>query len=360
MSTPAQRVPLAPRTTLGVGGSAEYFLQLGSVDALRRALAWADARRLPVQLLGGGSNLVIADGGVPGLVLCWAPTPPSLVPRGEELLVTAGAGASWDELVQATCSAGYSGLECLSGIPGTVGATPLQNVGAYGQEVAQTLETVRAFDRQAHQLVELSGTECGFGYRDSLFKSAQPGRYVIVEVSYRLQREPPALRYAELRAALEARGGSAPSPAEVRELVLQLRRSKSMVFDASDPDSRSCGSFFTNPIVSASTHQQLIAAFPGQPVPAWPTSDGRVKLAAAWLIERAGFERGRPEGPVGLSRRHALAIVARAGASAAEVVRFARTIQRRVADHSDVLLLPEPNFWGFDGLEHGLPSLPVR
>jgi UDP-N-acetylmuramate dehydrogenase len=261
--------------------------------------------------------------------------------------VTAAAGEGWDDLVRCAVARDWAGLECLSGIPGRVGATPIQNVGAYGQEVSDTISAVHAIDRTTGETHTLSPPECGFGYRDSRFKSGEPDRWIVIGVTYRLRPGgAPAVKYDELARHLDGRGLTAPTLGQVRESVIAIRRTKSMVLDADDPNGRSCGSFFTNPIV-APAHADKVAARAGvATMPRWAQPDGTVKLSAAWLIERAGFTRGASAGPVGLSTRHTLAIVCHAGARAADVAGFARHIRDTVADRFDVRLMPEPVLWG--------------
>jgi UDP-N-acetylmuramate dehydrogenase len=351
------QVELAPRSTLGVGGRAAHFARITNEADLRAALAWAAERALEVRVLGGGSNIVVADAGFDGLVLEMAMRGVAITDMGAAVDVRAAAGEPWDEFVQAMVSRGYQGLECLSGIPGRVGATPIQNVGAYGQEVSETITRVVAFDRERSQRVLFSGEECRFSYRDSLFKSEEAGRFVVTEVSFRLNLEaPPSIRYAELARWFAERAGSA-TLAEVREAVIALRRAKSMLLDASDPNSRSCGSFFTNPLLSADAMSALSSRAGGEGnIPSFPQSDGRVKLSAGWLIEHAGFARGTRSGAVGLSTQHALALVAHDGARAEDVVRFAQCVQRGVWQRFGVGLEAEPVFWGFPGGSQTLPS----
>jgi UDP-N-acetylmuramate dehydrogenase len=350
MATPLairENVPLAPRCTLGVGGPARFFLEASDEETVLDAHAWTRQRGMELRVLGGGSNLVVDDAGVDGLVVHVGLRGVHTRMADGVIELTAGAGESWDALVQRTVEAGWAGLECLSGIPGLVGATPIQNVGAYGQEVSETLVAVRALDRTTDRVVMLDNRQCEFTYRDSVFKSRQPGRYVVLAVTYRLRPGgAPTVRYVELVRELDSRGIRGPSLTQVRECVLAIRRSKSMVLEAGDPNRRSCGSFFTNPIVSPD-QAESVARTAGDPeMPRWPQPDGRVKLAAAWLIERAGFRRGHREGPVGLSTRHALAVVAHDGARAGDVLAFARCLQRAVHDQFGVQLVPEPVFWG--------------
>jgi UDP-N-acetylmuramate dehydrogenase len=345
--TPREHVPLAGHCTMGVGGPARYFVEARDESAVWEACAWARARRVPLRVLGGGSNLVVADAGVDGLVV-------KIALRGVETRVgdgaaelTAAAGEPWDELVRGTVERGWAGLECLSGIPGLVGATPMQNVGAYGQEVSDTVSGVRALDTATGRVVTFANRECRFGYRDSRFRRDEPGRWVVLSVSYRLRPDGPAsVRYADVEKHLAARGIETPTLAQVRASVLAIRRSKSMVLDPEDDNRRSCGSFFTNPIIPASALAGVEARAGDPAMPRWPLPDGRVKLSAAWLIERAGFSRGMSDGPVGLSTRHTLAVVARDGARAKDVVVFARRLQTVVEQRFGVRLTPEPVFWG--------------
>jgi UDP-N-acetylmuramate dehydrogenase len=347
MLTPLEHAPLAPHCTLRVGGPARYLAEAADEATVVEAVRWAAGRGMPVRVLGGGSNLVIADEGVDGLVLKIALRGLSTRDAADAVEVTAAAGEPWDALVRHTVERGWAGLECLSGIPGLVGATPIQNVGAYGQEVSDTVTAVRALDRERGGVVTLGPAECGFGYRDSLFKSGAPGRYVVLAVTYRLTPGgAPGVRYADIARDLEARGLARPSLAEVRETVLKIRRSKSMVLEPGDPNARSCGSFFLNPIVDAPTLAAIDARAAGLSMPRWPQPDGRVKLSAAWLIERAGFARGQAEGPVGLSTRHTLAIVCHDGARARDVAAFARRLRGGVEGRFGVRLHPEPIFWG--------------
>ena len=347
MLTPVEHASLAPHCTLRIGGPARYLIEAAEEATVAEAVRWADARGVPVRVLGGGSNLVIADEGVDGLVLKISLRGISTREAAGAVEVTAAAGEPWDALVRHTVERGWAGLECLSGIPGLVGATPIQNVGAYGQEVSDTLSAVRALDREGGSVVTLRPAECGFGYRDSVFKSGAPGRYVVFAVTYRLTPGgAPNVRYADITRDLESRGLARPSLAEVRETVLKIRRSKSMVLEPGDPNVRSCGSFFLNPIVDAATLSAIDARAAGLSMPRWPQPDGRVKLSAAWLIERAGFTRGQADGSVGLSTRHTLAIVCHDGARARDVAAFARRVRAGVNDRFGVRLHPEPIFWG--------------
>jgi UDP-N-acetylmuramate dehydrogenase len=343
-----EHAPLGPRTTLGVGGPARYLVEARSEQELIDGLSWANERGLPVRVLGGGSNLVVADAGFDGLVLVVALRGIQLSSPTGDALLSAQAGEPWDAVVAAAVARGLAGLEGLSGIPGCAGATPIQNVGAYGQEVAETIASVRAIDRASLASVELSARECRFAYRDSFFKSEAPERYVVTEVRFALAaRDAAPARYPDLQRELARRELSRPTLGELRDAVLTVRREKSMLLDPSDPNGRSCGSFFLNPIVSAAQSEHVRAVSAPQVPPAYPQTDGRVKLAAGWLIEQSGFEKGLRDGNVGLSTKHALAIVAHAGAQASEVERLSRRIQEGVKQRFGVTLAPEPNFWGF-------------
>jgi UDP-N-acetylmuramate dehydrogenase len=349
-------VDLAAKTTLGVGGPARYFTEARNEAAIVEALRWARRLGVSVCVLGGGSNVVVSDGGYDGLVLRVASLGIEHEQHGRSVELTAAAGEPWDALVALCVERGWAGFECLSGIPGLVGATPIQNVGAYGQEVSETIRSVRVYDKLVGRTLELPAADCRFGYRDSLFKSCEPERYVVLAVSYRLLAgAAPKLAYPELVREVEA-SSRATTLAEVRSAVLRVRGRKSMLLDPADENRRSCGSFFMNPVVEAAVAEHISTLHASEDLPRFPQADGRIKLSAAWLIERAGFRRGERAGPVGLSSRHTLALVCHEGARAGDVVSFARRIRSRVAERFGVELVPEPNFWGFASLEHGLPD----
>jgi UDP-N-acetylmuramate dehydrogenase len=320
-------VELAPLTTLRLGGPAERLVEVRTDRELVAAAREADL------IMAGGSNVVIADDGVPGTVVL-------IGTRGVErdgTRLTVAAGEDWDALVQRCVGEGLQGFECLSGIPGTVGATPIQNVGAYGQEVSETVESVRVLDRQTDRVEDMPAAACGFVYRGSVFKYSD--RRVVLSVTFKLRpaRESGPIRYAELARALDVPlGGTAPLN-DVREAVLALRRRKGMVIDPADPDTVSAGSFFTNPILEPPVYAAL-----GDGAPGWPEPDGRVKTSAAWLIERAGFRRGHGDGRVGISRKHTLALVNRGGAPTTELMARAREIATGVQDRFGIALHPEP------------------
>ena len=330
-------VPLAALTTLGLGGPADVLITVETEAELVEA-ALADDRAL---VLGGGSNLVVADAGLRGTVIRIATQGLTEVRDGLEV----AAGQDWDGFVAHAVAAGRSGVEALSGIPGLTGATPVQNVGAYGQEVSHTVVRVRALDRRSATVVELDAQGCRFAYRTSLFK-AHPARWVVLAVVFDLAADPLSapVRYAELARALGIGLGERAPLGEVRAAVLALRRGKGMVLDPLDPDSRSAGSFFTNPVLGAAEVAALREQF-GE-VSAWPDAGGRSKVSAAWLIERAGFGRGWGAGVVGLSSKHVLALVNRGGASTADLVRLAREVRDGVQQATGVRLVPEPVFAG--------------
>jgi UDP-N-acetylmuramate dehydrogenase len=343
-------VPLAARCTLGVGGSARFFVRAQEERTLVQALEWADQGGVSVRVLGGGSNVVIADEGLDALVIRIGLRGRKVRDEGEDdIELTAAAGEPWDDVVAYSVGRGWAGLECLSGIPGLVGAAPIQNVGAYGQDVSETLARVRVYDRISREAVTIPAEECGFAYRDSMFKSVAPDRYVVLDVTFRLRKDGvPTVRYAELAAKLAAQGLGSPSLNDVRHTVLALRASKSMVVDHDDPNRRSCGSFFVNPVVMDDELPRIerrVGADSG--MPRFAAGPGQTKLSAAWLIERAGFSKGQRRGPVGLSTKHALALVCHDGSKATDVLAFAREIRDRVRDRFGVLLVPEPVLWGF-------------
>jgi UDP-N-acetylmuramate dehydrogenase len=292
--------------------------------------------------------VVVPDRGVEALVVQIALRGVSTRETRAGVDVTAAAGEPWDDLVALAVAHEWAGLECLSGIPGLVGATPMQNVGAYGQEVSDTITRVRALDTRSGDIADVPAAECGFAYRDSAFKRDAPGRWVVLAVTYRLRPGgSPTVGYADVDRHLSRQGTAPPTLRDVRQAVLNIRRGKSMVLDdPHDPNRRSCGSFFLNPIVGGDVAAAVSARAADAAMPRWPQPDGRVKLSAAWLIERAGFTRGQRVGPIGLSTRHTLAIVAHDGACADDVLAFARLIQDSVESRFGVRLTPEPVLWG--------------
>lgn len=334
---------LAGLTSLELGGPARALASARSEPELATMIRWANAEAWPLLLVGGGSNLVIGDAGFDGLVV-------HVGLRGRRIDPTTGetwaaAGEPWDDLVQATVDAGLAGFECLSGIPGSVGATPIQNVGAYGREVADLLTEVRVLDRRTGAIRTFLPEDCGFGYRDSRFKR-EPEAFAVVSVRFQLvPGGGPVVRYSELARQVPP----SATLAEVRGTVLAIRRSKSMVLDPDDPNRRSVGSFFTNPVVAAAEADRVarVAEAAGHALlPRWEAGPGRVKLSAAWLIERSGVARGLRSGPVGVSSRHTLALVHHGGGSTRDLLALAAEVRDRVWATFGVRLVPEPHLVG--------------
>ena len=339
---------LADHTTVRLGGPARRFVRAATETDLIEAVRAADAGGEPMLILGGGSNLVVADEGFDGTVIQVATTG---LHRGDDAgLVTVAAGEDWDTVVAWTIASGLAGLECLSGIPGRVGATPIQNVGAYGQEVSETITEVRTFDRVTGQTSIFPNDRCGFGYRTSVFKRDDARRHVVLAVTFRLAEQSVSrpLRYPELAAALGAEPGDQAASTEVRSAVIELRRGKGMVIDAMDPDTRSAGSFFVNPVLDAPALAAVEAAArsrcgAGTRVPHFDAGDGLVKVPAAWLIERAGFGKGYSLGDgARISSKHTLALVNSGSATTASLLALARQIRDGVRDVFGVSLTPEP------------------
>lgn len=339
-------MPLGPLTTLGVGGAAEYFVRAESELEIAGTFEWASERGLPVFVLGGGSNVVVSDVGFRGLVLQAALKGLQFEELGGgSVRLTAAAGEDWDGFVRACVERDLAGVECLSGIPGFVGGTPVQNVGAYGQEVSETISGVRCYDRAGNRFVDLSNADCGFAYRKSIFNTITRDRYVVTSVQFDLKRGGnPRVVYKDLKERFE---GRVPTLSETREAVLEIRREKSMVIDPADPNSRSAGSFFKNPIVEAGRVDEMAARADVDAVPTFPAGEGQVKVPAAWLIERAGFTKGHRLGNVGISENHSLAIVNFGGATAAEVVALKEDIRDGVEKRFGISLETEPIFVGF-------------
>jgi UDP-N-acetylmuramate dehydrogenase len=344
-----ENVPLAPLTTLKVGGAARYFIEATSTAEVSQAVEFSKSADLPLFILAGGSNLVISDAGWPGLVLKVGITGINHRHGHDEVIFEAGAGEDWDKFVGMVVAHNIAGIECLSGIPGSVGASPVQNVGAYGQEVSNTIESVVALDLRDGQVHELSNEDCGFSYRTSIFNSTERGRYIILQVNYSLKHGAEAyVAYADLKKYF-AGWSEKPTLANVRDAVRKIRAGKGMLITAGDDDCRSAGSFFKNPILSADQYQALTAraAAKNLQIPSYPALDAQKKVSAAWLVEHSGFSRGYGNGPVGISRKHALAIVNRGNATAADIVAFKQGVQQRVEEIWGILLEPEPVFVGF-------------
>ncbi len=378
-----ENIPLAPLTTLQVGGTARYFAELKREDEISEALQFAKTRNLPLFVLGGGSNLVVSDEGWPGLVLKIAIggiVGPKLGPKlkdpaASSVLFSVGAGVTWDDFVAHAVFQNCAGVECLSGIPGSVGGTPVQNVGAYGQEVADTIESVRAFDLNENRVVVLPNPACGFRYRSSIFNSTERGRYIILRVNYRLHRGgTPTFKYADLQKhfneqflanATSGEKNKTPLLAQVRAAVRAIRQGKGMLIVPHDQDNdcRSAGSFFKNPLLSGEQLKDLTAraAAQGLEIPTYPAArsqdkkhdkkdedeDAHRKVSAAWLVEHSGFFKGYASGAAGISHKHALAIVNRGNAKASEIVALKDEIQRGVEQAWGIRLEPEPVFVGF-------------
>jgi len=344
--------PLAPFTTFGIGGPARWFVEARSEEEVAKATGWARERGLPLFVLGGGSNLLVADRGFDGLVLKIGllGIGAAHAPDGSgQVIYQAGAGEDWDAFVERTVQDGCAGVECLAGIPGTVGGTPVQNVGAYGQEVSSVISQVMMLDLTDIAFVAFSAAECEFSYRRSRFNSVDRGRYIVTRVNYRLTPGGAAtVVYPDLQRAIERElKGNAPTLVEVAAAVRRVRRSKGMLLVEGDPDCRSAGSFFKNPVVDADSVRR-IAEVSGKEPPTFPAeSAGRVKVPAAWLIEQAGFTKGFAIGAAGISSRHTLALVNRGAATAAEILSLAGRITEAVWERFGIVLEREPVLLGF-------------
>ena len=328
---------MADHTTLRIGGPADKFLEVGTEDDLITAVRDADAAGEPVLLLSGGSNVVIGDDGFRGTVIKVATSGIRIdADMCSGAMVHIAAGEDWDGVVQRTIAEEWSGLESMSGIPGLTGSTPVQNVGAYGHEVAETIASVRVWDRTDNQVRTMFAADCGFSYRNSRFK-ADPSRYVVLEVAFQLKLGDLSapVGYAELARVLDVEPGSRAPMTDVREAVLGLRRGKGMVLDPVDHDTWSAGSFFTNPILD--TPAEVPAG-----APQWPQADGRVKTSAAWLIEHAGVSKGFTIGNAGVSTKHTLALTNRGQATAKELLTLATHVRTQVRQSFDITLVNEP------------------
>jgi UDP-N-acetylmuramate dehydrogenase len=331
-------VVLAPYTTMGLGGPARWFALCTSGEDLRATLLFAQEEGLPVQVFSGGSNIIFADEGFDGVVLNVAFRGFRAEESRDDAVLTVGAGEPWDSVVERAAGKGWAGIECLSGIPGSTGGTPVQNVGAYGQDVGETLSSVRVLDRRTLRETEFSRDDCGFGYRESRFKGSDADLFIITQVRFRLKKnQQPEIRYPELARELEKTKTERLTPASVRAAVIGLRRKKSMVLDTADENSRSVGSFFTNPVVTKTFFEAHLKSFP---IPAYPVPGG-VKLSAAWLVERSGFPKGFRREGAGISEHHALAIVNRGG-STADVMALAHEIETQVYGKFRIRLRREP------------------
>jgi len=341
-----ENVPLAPLTTLGVGGNARFFAQAEKNADVEAAVAYSRSKNLPLFVLGGGSNVLISDAGWGGLVLQIG------IPGIDEAGVgtfNVGAGVDWDTFVEHCVSLHLAGIECLSGIPGSVGGTPVQNVGAYGQEVSETITSAEVYDLRDNRIRELAASECGFSYRTSIFNTSQRGRFVILRVTYALNPDGKArLRYADLQKYF-AGHPETPSLAEVRAAVKAIRANKGMLITPGDPNSRSAGSFFKNPVLTEAQHAELVrrASESGLKVPSYPALEQQHKVSAAWLVENSGFQKGYARGKAGISSKHALALINLGGATAAHITGLQQEIQNAVERKWGIGLQPEPVLVGF-------------
>jgi UDP-N-acetylmuramate dehydrogenase len=347
-----ENIPLAPLTTIKIGGPAKYFVEAKTVGEVEEAVRYARSQDLPLFVLGGGSNLLVADSGWPGLALKVSLSGIDQHPGHDEngrVLFDAGAGESWDKFVSRAVLARCAGVECLSGIPGSVGGTPVQNVGAYGQEVAETIAAVQVLDLKDLQVRELCPEACDFAYRSSIFNTSERGRFIVLRVTYALRPGgAPRILYADLKRHFEGRE-TAPDLSETREAVRHIRALKGMLLVPGDPDCQSAGSFFKNPVLSEDQHEELRkrAGARGLTIPTYPALETRKKVSAAWLVERSGFAKGFGFGRAGISSKHALAIVNRGGATSADVLGLKEQIQHRVEEIWGVRLEPEPVMVGF-------------
>ncbi|MEO7674934.1 MAG: UDP-N-acetylmuramate dehydrogenase [Pyrinomonadaceae bacterium] len=345
-------IPLAPLTTLKIGGPARFFVRAESEQQVCDAFEYSNKEGLDLFVLGGGSNILVADEGFDGLVLqiaeCGmrnAESRPASKAGDDRIIVTAKAGEDWDGFVSYCVGLDLAGVECLSGIPGFVGGTPVQNVGAYGQEVSETIVSVRCLDRQSGNVVDLTNAYCGFEYRTSIFNTSMRDRYIVLAVTYSLvANAPPQIAYKDLK---EFFLGREPTLGETREAVLRIRAAKSMVIDNDDPNSRSAGSFFKNPIVGLDVLAKIIGNTEIDRVPHFEVGADLVKIPAAWLIENAGFQKGFVMGNAGISTRHSLAIVNRGNATAKDIIALKDRIVAEVAAKFGIELRPEPIFVGF-------------
>jgi UDP-N-acetylmuramate dehydrogenase len=344
-----ENIALAPLTTLRVGGRARYFARADTIEDVQTAVAFAGTKKLPVFVLGGGSNVLVSDNGWPGLVLQIGISGIEHNHRRETVVLIIGAGENWDDFVALCATRNIAGIECMSGIPGSVGGTPVQNVGAYGQEVSQTIESVLVFDIAEKEVREMDAADCEFNYRSSIFNTRERGRYIILRVTYELRHGGrPNLPYADLEKYFAGRNEE-PTLAEVRKAILEIRAGKGMLITPGDPDSRSAGSFFKNPILTTTQFDDLqrMAQERNLQVPSYPALSQQKKISAAWLVENSGFAKGYVKGRAGISSKHALALVNRGDATAAEITALQDEIQQKVEQQWGIKLQPEPVLVGF-------------
>jgi UDP-N-acetylmuramate dehydrogenase len=341
-----EHVSLAPYTTFGIGGPARWFGEAQTEEDVVKAVNFAREQNLSLFVLGGGSNLLISDAGFPGLVLRICLKGIEEQNSGTTTLFSVAAGENWDKFVELAVERNCAGIECLAGIPGSVGGTPVQNVGAYGQEVAQTIRLVRVLDLETSKFIELSANECGFAYRRSIFNTSERGRYIVTRVKYELKTNADvSIVYVDLKRYFENYPDS-PTLSEVSEAVRKIRHGKGMLIVPGDPDCRSAGSFFKNPVISLEHFARIEAIATGIHVPGYPAGDGQVKLPAAWLLDQAGFHKGYTLGRAGISSRHTLALINRDGASAVDIAALRDAIIAKVDEKFAIRLEPEPVWVG--------------
>ena len=336
-----EQVPLAPYTTFGIGGPARWFVEATDETSLLEAVRFARERRAELFVLGGGSNLLVSDKGFPGLVLRIALGGI----RQEGNVFRVGAGENWDSFVSCAIDRGFGGIECLAGIPGTAGGTPVQNVGAYGQEVSGTITAVRVLDLNHLKFSELPASVCGFAYRRSIFNSSHRDRFIVTRVDYKLRNKAfPILQYPDLKRYFQGRSVT-PTLAEAAAAVREIRHEKGMLLVEGEADCHSAGSFFKNPVVPEKRYDELVAKCSSR-VPSFAPSKGLVKIPAAWLVEQSGFAKGFVLGAAGISSRHTLALINRGGATAAEILALSDRIVGAVEKQFGIRLEPEPVFLG--------------
>lgn len=341
-----EQVPLAPYTTFGIGGPARWFIEASTEDEVLQAVEFAEEQNAPLFVLGGGSNLLVGDAGFPGVVLHVALKGIDQHAAGDTTKFSVAAGEDWDAFVTLADGQNCGGIECLAGIPGSVGGTPVQNVGAYGQEVSETIRRVRALDLQTLQFVGLSAAQCGFAYRRSIFNTSDRGHYVVLRVEYELKNNAATvISYADLKRYFQERS-SQPSIAEVSVAVREIRHQKGMLIVPGDPDCRSAGSFFKNPVISSEHFARIVANENGASVPQYPAAHGQVKVSAAWLLDQAGFHKGYALGRAGISSKHTLALINRDGASATDIAALRDAIIAKVEEKFAIHLEPEPVWVG--------------
>jgi UDP-N-acetylmuramate dehydrogenase len=339
-----KNVPLASLTTLKIGGPARFLVKAETEKDVCEAVKFAQNENLRLFVLGGGSNLLISDRGFDGLVLHISLKGIDFQQIDNTVSVTAQAGEDWDNFVKVCVEKNLAGAECLSGIPGTVGGTPVQNVGAYGQEVSETISRVKVLERETIRVYEMSNANCGFAYRTSIFNTICKEKFIVLAVTFSLQPNgAPKIVYQDL---LNFFGNKLPSLAETRDAILKIRAAKSMVIDENDVNSKSAGSFFKNPIVTKEKYAEISQNF-GAKILCYEVDDNHVKIPAAWLIEKSGFQKGFQMGPAGLSQNHTLALINRGNATAEDIIKLKDLIQNKVQESFGVMLMPEPVFVGF-------------